>query len=227
MIKKACEAASQNKKVAILGSGVLSDIPVSFLSAVFSNVHLVDVCHLPQARTRTIQLANVQHDIVDISELADPLIDWAKSGAFPERLPWPQYPSSLDMEDADLVISANIISQLPLIPLDFILKKSPSTTPDMLNEYGRAVIKRHLEFLSNCQGAVCLITEVERKRWNNRGILDLEDPLWGIVIKSYSEEWFWDIAPIPETSRSYNVTNRVCGVIAKSGADLRTTTAST
>ncbi|WNK01426.1 hypothetical protein L2D14_08320 [Thalassospiraceae bacterium LMO-JJ14] len=206
MISAAAGAASGNEKAVVLGGGLLTDIPLRVLAAKFATVVLVDVCFLKQTRRNVWRHPHIEMQTCDITGVAEAV----RRGEIPDRV----VPDMLSLEDADLVVSANVMSQLPLVPLAYLRKRHGLTDAETARTFAEGIFRAHLELLKACRGTVCLITEVERQFLDGGVVLGSEDPLCGVEPdKKGAEEWFWDIAPRPEASPDYDIRNRVRGVV--------------
>jgi len=202
MISAAAGAASGNEKAVVLGGGLLTDIPLRVLAAKFATVVLVDVCFLKQTRRNVWRHPHIEMQTCDITGVAEAV----RRGELPD----PVVPDTLTLADADLVVSANVMSQLPLVPLAYLRKRHGLTDTEAARKFAEGIIRAHLDLLKSCPGTVCLITEVERQFLNETYVIGTEDPLWGVKPDMKGgEEWLWDIAPRPEASADYDVRNRV------------------
>ncbi|MBL6928429.1 MAG: hypothetical protein ISR44_04600 [Rhodospirillales bacterium] len=177
----AAESLASRKKVVVLGSGLLYDVPLAELAELFEDVVLIDIFHMPAVRRTGAKYTNVRllaHDLT--------------GGDLPEN-------------DADLVVSANLLTQLPFIPRRFA---------DESEGFAQAIMAHHLEQLSSVRATTCLISEVEHLVCAGNQVIERIDPLYGISLGEPDREWFWDIAPHPELHRQYDTRYRV---IAKIG----------
>lgn len=204
VIKDAISRKSSNGKAIVLGAGILSDIPIHALSTHFEVVELIDVCFLNSTKKKIRQYSNVRLRAADITGLAKKLHENSET-------PTPVVPDDLDLVDADLVISANILSQLPFIPVTYLQKKNPDSDEASQTVFERRIIESHLGLLSKCPGTTCLITEVERTFLDGDHVLETEDLLSGVEIGIEGQTWFWDLAPKGEASPDYAIKNRVIG----------------
>ncbi len=211
VITDAISATERREKAVVLGAGILSDIPIKTLSESFEAVALVDVCFLRQTRKLAKPYANIEWLDCDITGIAAPSYTWAPKSADTDKLPLPSIPSNLLLDDADLVISANILSQLPLIPTAFVRKTNAALSEDTLSRFSQDIVKNHMAFLATCPGTVCLVTEIERQVCDRSNVIETEDPLFGVDLKIDGPEWFWDLAPKGEMSKNLTVRNRVIG----------------
>lgn len=212
LIIEAVNATKIRKKVIVLGAGILSDIPIKTLSESFETVVLIDVCFLKKTRTQTKVYTNIEWQKCDVTGVAGSMYNWAQAGKGAHELPEPTLPAdSNNLKNADLVISANILSQLPLIPIAFAKKTPASLSEDTLTKLSQNILINHMAYLQTCQGTVCLISEIERQFCTNGRIIEVEDPLWGYNLKRDRAEWLWELAPRGEISKDFAVRNRVIG----------------
>lgn len=208
VIGEAVAATDGTGKAVVLGAGLLSDIPLNVLAAKFDHVMLVDVCFLKQTRRIVWRHPHIELRVSDITGAARPLHKGERPAAV--------VPDELTLADADLVVSANVLSQLPLIPVQYLRKSQPHVSEDELHTFAQGIVRAHLAFLETCLGTVCLISEVERQFVDGGHILETEDPLWGVPLDLEGEEWFWNIAPRPEVSPDVDIRNRVKAMVWQS-----------
>ncbi|MEX0694370.1 MAG: hypothetical protein WD075_08010 [Rhodospirillales bacterium] len=204
--------ASRNKAV-VLGAGLLSDIPLRALSGSFGKVVLIDVCFLHAARKAAMHYPNVEIRTSDITGLARAL----HAGETPESA----LPCDIALSDVDLVVSANVLSQLPLVPLAYLRRRHLLGEGEAARVLAHGIVRAHLDLLNTCFGTVCLISEVERQFLDGDVMLGTEDPLFGVAAEIDGDEWFWDIAPKPEASPDYAIRNRVRGMVWQGGVSGR------
>lgn len=205
LIKNAIRHTAGSDKAIVLGAGMLSDIPLHALSTHFNTVELVDICFLKSTKKKAQQYNNVQLRAADITGLAANLHASAE-------IPAPSIPDDTNLTDADLVISANILSQLPVIPVLYLQKKNPGLKQGELTTFERDIIESHIEMLNRCTGTTCLITEVERTFLNDDRVIETEDLLSGVELGIEGHTWLWDLAPKGEASPDYAIRNRVIGM---------------
>jgi hypothetical protein len=213
-IRNAIAATPDRGTAIVLGCGILSDIPIEDLSKSFETVLLVDVCVLRKTRRQLKRYPNVSWLCHDVTEIAAPLMSWS-SLSEPGPLPAPNIPSNLPITDADLVISANILSQLPMIPVNHINKSKPGRDDTEVATFAIDLVARHLDYLDTCPNTVCLISEVERQFHKDGDVFASDDPFWGHTVDMIGDEWTWDIAPSTETGEDYAVQNLVRGMIRR------------
>ncbi len=211
LITSAADATTARSKAVVLGAGILADIPLRALASMFETVVLVDVCFLRTTRRRAKTFANVRLETADITGAAAALHAWADAGAKMADRPGLDAPNMPSVTGADLVISANVLSQLPLTPLHYLRRRAPHLTEGERTALARDLVRAHLAMLAQCTGVVCLITEVAREFRTDDNVRETEDPLWGVTVDPGTETWTWDVAPRGEASNDFSIHNRVTG----------------
>lgn len=175
-------------KVTILGSGGLLDVPLDDLAEDFQEVVLVDIVQTPKIRRWAAQYDNVTLVEGDVTSLLEAM---AADGSPPLDPPTPYIPEG----DADLVVSLNLLGQLPLIPARHLAK---DTAKDKAAAFAEAVQRQHLRALQALPGRICLITETLRE-WVADGEVEETEPAIGeIKLPEPEQAWTWDLAPAPE-----------------------------
>jgi hypothetical protein len=213
LIKQAANQCQKKSLVVVLGSGILSDIPLTDLSKGFDQVELVDLVHLGNARKTAKTYGNVGVTGHDITGAAEPLFIHVLTGGMgPIPVPSATFPL---LEEADLVISASVLSQLPLCLLETARNGLDWKEADLV-DFARGILQTHLTTLEKLSGTVCLITEVEREHYEESQIKETEDPLFGLDIGPGDQEWLWDIAPPPELDPRRGLRNKMIGRIRSS-----------
>jgi len=202
LISEAARSCASRRRAVVLGSGGLYDIPLDDLSDLFDEVVLVDVLHLPVVRRAVAGYGNVtllEHDIACVIE---PMYRQVKE-ATPLPLPTPDLP----IDGADLVISANVVSQLSVIPLEYAGRAGLHSAAG-LSVLAKTLIERHLAALVEFKGVVCLISEVEHQTLEGGEIIARHDPLRGVPLPKqlglYRRSWEWDFAPRPERHKLHD-----------------------
>ncbi len=209
-IVRAVKGCDKRDRVVVLGSGLLNDLPLDELAREFRKVVLVDILHLPVIRRALGPYGNVELDERDITDYVIPIYKHITSGGL---LTDPTAPD-LSFDGTDLVISLNVLSQLPLLPMEFAAKKKKSIDENI----PARLIAAHLEALASLSCRVCLITEVEHSLCLDGEVIERFDPLMGENIpqdlKTHAKSWDWDYAPHPERHPKYDLVYRVEGFFA-------------
>ena len=199
MVEAANRCPEQNR-VLVVGSGPLHDIPVAQLSARFKEVVLLDIVHLRGVRTEVQRFSNVRLVQGDVTGLAERVFT---------RRSLAVKPSCWWDSNFDLIISANVLSQLPLVPCQFVKATDAKKT-----SFAQRVVKDHLDWLSRAPGQVSLIADVERQYWKN-GVLQCVHPiLWDIMLPPGAREWLWELGPKPEMDPHCDVRHRVLAYVS-------------
>ena len=207
-IIKAVEKTKGRKRVVILGAGAGHDIPFEYLLSEFEEIHLVDVVFLRTIRTKAKNNSKIKIVESDVTGIINPLVEdkefireW-KRNSIPPRIP----PPDEVLIGADLVVSCNILSQLPINIKKRLVTLGEDEDSKKLEQFCHSIIKSHLDWLANCDAAILLITDIERhlipKDKAKREVIK-ESALFGISLKMPDLMWIWNIAPRPEVDRFY------------------------
>lgn len=197
----------------ILGSGALLDIPVGQLADMFERVVLADVVHPLAARWRVRRLSNVCLETVDVSGVLETLAREAcipktpareNAGPSPGASGAPEVLAALIREHSpDLLVSANILSQLPLLPLRRLKAAGDLSQPE-LDAFAAGIMAAHIAALADCPGTACLITDTGWRESGRR-----EASLRGAELPPPERAWTWNIAPRPEVHRDRDIVHEV------------------
>ena len=193
--------AVQKRTVLVFGAGSLKDIPLSYLSSQFSKVILVDLVFLKPARRVASNYSNVQLIEHDVTET----LKWLQQG---QTLV--QSPSSwLSDSSIDLVVSLNLITQLPLIPVRWLMDEHRLSESEA-DIVGKQLIFAHLSYLKQFSGEVCLIADRLDIEFDSQGIeLDRFDPWWDVEQPKTDIHWEWEVMPLGEKDHSKSQKNLV------------------
>lgn len=189
----------QRRTVVVLGSGLLRDVPVQKLAALFDTVVLVDLVHLASVRARIAMQRrnNIMLTNRDLSGYDD-----LKAGLDVEPMGFLRQVPYLD-----LVISANLLSQIGTGARHRLEKESVGTMPtDTLSR----LIQGHVERLSTLPCKSCLLTDTSFEVIDINGTLhQREDLLHGVDIPNVSKNWDWPVVPVGEESKDYSIIHKV------------------
>lgn len=209
VVERAVEGLARRRTVLVLGSGLCRDVPVERLAQTFANVVLIDAVHLAPVRRRLAALSNIRFVTADLTG-AGAWIAGKAAVRIDVLAPW-----RAD-DTVDLVISANILSQLAIGPEDYLdahpqrAAALPSGLPDQL-------IGMHLQDLAAFRCRVCLLTDVEMRKERRDGTVNERmDLLGGHTLPTPDDFWNWTVAPFGEVAGGAARIHRVHGY-----ADLR------
>lgn len=192
-VKKIIEKTKRKNKVTVLGSGLMMEVPLEILLTEFENVELVDMVHPQLIRKQASKEQRLHLIETDITSCLS-------------NLPLLKTSPLVDL-NSDLVISANVISQLPLLPLHWLEKaKGPQYSEEDLFIFSEELIQNHINWITNSSGNTLLIHDYERIFVDkNQNILREEPSIHNYKTSKNpcdKTEWLWNIAPIPELSRN-------------------------
>jgi len=191
----------RRRRALVIGAGDCLDVPVGELAELFSEVVLADVaigigarrwerrlegrvrCALWDA-TGALEALAAYRDKLDREEAARVL-----AGAQPGIPP---------LGEPDLVVSANCLSQLGLIPgYALAAAKDDEGLPDHV---AVAAAKRHLAWLEERDGVRVLLADVARLNISpdDGRVLKEERLIESFGLPAPDRTWRWNLAPIPE-----------------------------
>lgn len=177
----------------ILGGGTLADLPVGELAAMFRQVVIFDIALLRSARRIAKRWPNVELRSADVTGLVQPLAGW-KTG-----MPLPVPGDGLkDLGAApDCVLSLNLMSQLPLLPMQYLQRAGISRLA--AEGFGRRILQAHLDGLGPL-GCPVGVTADLRRIWRSRAGEPVmsENALLDIELPAVEQEWTWPLAPLGE-----------------------------
>lgn len=195
----AAQACRAREAAVILGSGLLLDVPLAELSAVFKQVILVDIVHLPAVRKYVRRFANVRLENYDISTLALRLFETIKTAG--HTLPEPVTADFASVSAPSLVVSLNLLSQLPVIPGRFVRRHLPAVADQDLQAWSRRIVETHCASLAALSSDVCLIGDYAYVEYSRDGSREAGSTLYGLALPDPQSTWLWPIAPRGELSR--------------------------
>ncbi|GAB5389171.1 MAG: hypothetical protein Alpg2KO_21390 [Alphaproteobacteria bacterium] len=200
------------REVLVLGSGLLLDVPLQTLSDRFDKVRLVDIVHLKEAETTASEYDNVELVSHDVTDLAEKFLSLVKARKFDEALALTAQPTDWIGGDVDLVISINLLSQLPLPFISLLENKAPELlSSDDVIEFCDRIQRQHLEWLRAFQAPVCVISDIEWRREDmDTGQVSVRRALpETIQLPAPHAQWTWNIAPPPEVEPTIDVQHAV------------------
>lgn len=195
------EKVRNRNKVVILGSGLLLDVPLAELSAMFREVVLMDIVCLPEVRRQIKEYGNVSFIEHDVTNIAERLYTNRQQGI--NELPKAVLAPSDICKDTGLVISLNILSQLWVIPRTYASSQRPALPHDQVEDWCRQIVESHYASLHSLSCDVCLIADHEFvKRDSDGSIVSKASTLYGLVLPEPDASWTWNIVPAGNDGRS-------------------------
>jgi hypothetical protein len=195
VILRGAERAERRRKAVVLGGGLLHDVPL---------------IHPFTSRWATRKLSNVRRVEADVTGT----IERAYAVAWDAHLPLPKSEPTLylDDPDVDFTASANLLSQLPCMPMAYLQRQNVHPQ-EKIDEYARDLIRAHLAYLDRLPGRVALVTDFERLKITLLGqVVERRDLFFGVPWPTRGEEWEWKLAPCPEADKSHHYYRRVIGI---------------
>lgn len=214
---RACPA-HRRRTALVAGSGLLLEIPLAELSALFGRVVLADLAFPPAVSRLARSLGNVELLHCDLSgclddpPLAPEQVPAVRLGLNP-RGNWPELGP-----DLDFACSANLLSQLPL----FVLRRlraqghGQGSAGAALEDIAAAVVRAHLDWLQALPCPACLLTDtLEFALPMEDSHLDTgheADLLYGVDHGLAGRTWTWRMAPNGEALPGMDISREVLGV---------------
>jgi hypothetical protein len=211
IVDRAVADLPRQRTVLVLGSGLCRDVPVERLAQVFATVVLIDAVHLAPVRQRFAAFPNLRFITADVTGAGAWLTGEADHRA-DVLAPW-----RAD-DTVDLVISANVLSQLAIGPEDY-LDAHPQRAAALPADLPDQLIGMHLADLAAFRCRVCLLTDVEMRKESRSGaIIERMDLLGGHTLPKPDDAWDWTVAPFGEIARDVARIHRVRGYANLSAA---------
>lgn len=192
-----CFEGRSVKKVAVLGSGWLLDVPLESMRERFDKVFLVDIFHPPQIRKKTGAMMNVElveadltgGAVMHIRDMARGLKRRPVKGE--EEIGRIELTPPLDHLPVDAFISVNLLNQLDILLVDYLRKTQlhrefPSDT------FREKIQSFHLKWMTAQRGG--LVTDARECTMNERtGSWDVRSLLHAPLPGGFRHDrWEWD-----------------------------------
>lgn len=191
-ILSAAHSLAPNSTIMIIGSGALHDVPMTDLLESGHQLILVDIVHL--AKIRKACQKRVQMIEQDVTGWVRPLFH---KKSVPEINP--------ALPKADLVISLNILSQLPLNLIEYAKRHHISLPDNFAKDIGAA----HLAMLTAIAPEALIISDLERYYKKADELLEKESALPELNLPAPIDTWDWHIAPKGELDKDISLTHHV------------------
>lgn len=192
-------------EVIVLGSGGLHDIPLEDLAEHFDRVRLWDVVHLRQALRTAERFRNVECETFDVTALCKDFDSWLKG--YRRSPPKPQIPDHLPTRGADLIISLNLLSQLPI---QLMARARTPKRRKSLAGFADELMRAHVSWLMGHDCPVLLVTDLERQYETGRKIkVEKALPEHDLGLEAPLDTWMWTVCPEGESSQFDKIAHRV------------------
>lgn len=201
-VTQAMDHAPLGGRALVVGSGLLIEVPLEALAARFDEVVLLDILHARSVRRRVARLPNVRLVAMDVTGALAPLVaalDGKRDGQ--RDLPTGFAPPELPGRRFAMAVSCNMLSQLPLLPLEAIERLGPAIPPSKRLAFAQHLAQDHLDWLAGVADTASLFTDTESLWLNAGAVVERDDSVWGLPLPAPDMSWLWDIAPAPELHR--------------------------
>lgn len=206
-IKANCTDLERKRTVVVLGSGLLRDVPIDFLAKEFRKVILIDIVHLALTR-HTMRRKGWDHVVLverDLSGLPS-LLAQVIGGTSEPEIEIKPLAFLNDIPDLDLVVSANLMSQIGIGAERRIVAEGLPLGQKHIAQ----MIEAHVSGLNALSCRALLVTDtgwIESRK--NGEIVDSFDLMHGIQLPPARQQWDWTVAPFGEISRHVQVVHHV------------------
>lgn len=182
------------EKVTVLGSGWLLDLPFTEIMEKVPKICLVDIIHPPDVIIQVSHLSNVELIEKDVS---GGLISevWEKTSKYSffnrlKTLKGISIPEFYNESDPGMIISLNLLTQLEVLPVEFIKKRS-KITDDAFRIFRSDIQKKHIEYLMKHRSV--LISDYAEIVTGRSGVTQTIPTLFAeLPSGSVREEWTWN-----------------------------------
>jgi hypothetical protein len=187
------------RSLLILGSGPLNEIPMARLVETLDRVVLADIVHPLKVRRDWGRHPKVRLEEVDLTGVGEALLNY-RGGELPSPRPPP-------LPDADFVLSANCLSQLPLKPRQHAESK---TSAEALDRFCEEISKAHIEQIAGLGKPHLIISDFETDLLDENGVLlERSRPFFEQDRLRLLDSWPWAVAPKGELERRHSLLMKV------------------
>ena len=201
----------QRRRVLVIGAGDCRDVPVAELAALFDTVVLTDVVLGPELRRLAKRSGGkVQAQIWDATGVLPALAAGWRSltAAEVEALFVKGDAGPPPGGEADLVVSANCLSQLGLVPVERL--RGAAADDGLPARCAAAAARRHIRWLAARPGVRVLLADRARLDIDAQERELHREPMPGMErVRPPDQSWRWMLAPIPEWSADFHRVHEV------------------
>ncbi len=211
-ILEVVERIPDREKVVVIGSGSLIDLPLRELALSFKRVVLVDIVQMPSMQMVASLFNNVSLISADVTGVAEKIYT---NKPIPESiLPAPEYFFPECGEDCSLVISLNLLSQLPYIPGQYLRDKLKWKDSERLILWENEIMKNHYKGLAALSCPVCLISDWQIVYIDKKGN-EIERQLTAPLLQNIKpyRHWVWELVPLGKESKKFSVEMTVSAIL--------------
>jgi hypothetical protein len=205
-IEQTVATTSGRTAVIVFGSGWGFDIPLDTLEHEYQQVYLLDIVHPRPVRKRFAARKKFQLIEADLTGVVASLAQENSHLSFTSAFPL--------LPAADLIISANVLSQLPLLPARYAERQQWTNVALLKTQ----ILLAHAQWLASLATPVCLVSDYALNIHDRQGVcIEHDSLLAGLALKPGSEEWEWEIAPFGEMANDLRITHQVRAIRLQPG----------
>jgi len=200
-ILNAAENVAHKNRVILLGAGIIYDVPLADLIGIFNEVVLVDCVFTKTTRRLVDEYPTVrilEYDLSGVCKRLDKKIT-------DDPLPIPESLLPGEVYEADLVVSLNLLSQLPLLPEKFARKHKLRGD---VSAWGEEIEMAHLNAIRNLDVEVLMISDYAYLSFTT-GNNTVEEPTLYNISGDPDSQWLWEIHPKGNDRKEHRAALRV------------------
>jgi hypothetical protein len=169
----------------VIGSGSLYETPWKTLTELGLKLNLVDLFHPPRIK-KIAQL----NSLLALHELD--VTGFENLSRLQKILLKSPVPPALPVQKGDLVISCNILSQLPILPLEFLTRNTLINEDEKI-QWAKNIQKQHWDWLESMGCDVLLLSDFEIHLFEkNAQLMEIQQqPFRPSVEKILAWDWNW------------------------------------
>lgn len=146
---------------------------------------------------------NVTSETVDVTGLCKDFDDWLEGKR--HAPPPPVSPVHLPTGKPDLVVSLNLLSQLPLQLIARANARNKLVEPV---DFADSVMRSHIDWLKSLACPVLLLTDLQRQ-YRKGDTIKVENALPEMDLGIQLDDWLWEVAPPGESGKYDTVHHKV------------------
>jgi len=212
-VRESLSRCERHGTALVMGSGLALEYPLAELAARFERVVLADMVHLHGMRRQAARHDNVVLLETDLSMIARRLLDHGSAADAAELDMWiTSVPTPFaSLGPVDWVLSANVLSQLPLLPVAWLGRQQPHLDSATLEHFGRSLMLRHLDLLSGFEAECLLLADAEHTVRDAVGNeVEHSDFATALGLETHAvSSWTWPVAPRGELPDDWTREHRV------------------
>ena len=189
-----CMQNKNRKSAAVLGSGWLLDVPIDEMSKYFEKIVLYDIRHPEKTKKKIKNLNNIELCTCDISGFAIATFQYAKKYRNSDNRPpvsciQPQ--KTIDLSAFDFVFSCNILNQLDILLVDYLLQFF-DLNDDEIIAFRNRIQEHHIGILPRNRSCIVVDYKEITKTANGKECSRKTTVHHPIVKRTDVQRWTWE-----------------------------------